>query len=103
MNSKNQGIEMLKGSFDKILSTAIKITRDYNSEYIPLNTLKTITDKAKLSKGSVKGMSKFVKLYNELVVSLYDCSESYCKENDLVKGLPMPVLKMFINQIKINL
>lgn len=102
MSNQNQGIELIKAQFDQIYTTAFRVTREFNNEYIPLNTLKVITDKSKFKKVD-KGMAKFIKLYNELMATLYECSESYCKEQGLQKGLPLSVLKMFINQIKINL
>ena len=102
MAKKNtDAIDLLKKSFDKIYTTSVSITKEYNSEYIPLNTLYTILTKSKVTKN--KEIKDFHKAYNNTIDVLYKCCKDWCDKNDIGTRMPLTVLQVFINQIKNNL
>ena len=99
--SNEKAINPIKKSYDKIYDTSVNITKAYNSEYIPLNTLYQLLQVSKMKKN--KKIKDIVKNYNVTIDVLYTSCKSYCEKNNLGTRLPMSVLDVFINQLKSNL
>ena len=99
MNKEHeQQLKIILDSLDRIYNNSVEITKAYNSEYIPLNTLWELTQRSKQKKN--KNQKAHVKGYNGMIDKLYKVSMNYCEQYDLNKRLPMVVLKKYISVLK---
>ena len=99
---KKKQKKLVIGSLDKIYTTAIEITKAYNSEYIPLNLLDNLIIQSKFPI-TEKALDEFRDKYNNMLTTLYTVSKGYCEQYETNERLPMIVFKRYIKQLKENL
>jgi len=97
MKKKTQN-KLIKDSYEKIFKTANSVTKAYNCEYIPLNTLKMLLDSSKLKTKTVT--DEFTENYNHTILLLYACCETHCRQHGLSDRVPMVILRLFIDSLK---